>query len=247
MEDDDFFLESEFSEPYKAWKADPTPQAASGLLKAVNPVLTAAMRSYGTQGSPTLRSRAKILALDAIAKYDPSRSALRTHLMSQLQGLRRFSAKETQAISIPEQVSLDLGKLREGENFLRDKYGRDPSDTELADYAGLSIKRISYIRKAKPTYAESSLQSGFEEDDDVYSPAVASRPGKGIYQWHNLVYNDLDPRDQIIMEHTFGMHGKPVLSNQEIARRIGISPGAISQRRAKIQAKLDLREDLGVL
>jgi DNA-binding NarL/FixJ family response regulator len=48
------------------------------------------------------------------------------------------------------------------------------------------------------------------------------------------------------MEHTLGMNNKKVLSNQEIARKLGLSPGAISQRKARIQQLLDRREDLGI-
>lgn len=43
-----------------------------------------------------------------------------------------------------------------------------------------------------------------------------------------------------------GLHGKPILQNQAIAAKLGISPGAVSQRKARIQAKLDMREELGV-
>jgi len=48
------------------------------------------------------------------------------------------------------------------------------------------------------------------------------------------------------MEHTLGMHGKRVLSNQDVARKLKLSPGAISQRKARIQSKMDLAEDLKV-
>jgi len=239
-------LEPDLVGPYEAWKTEQTPQRAGELLKAVEPTISASLRTYGTQKSPTLRSRARILALDAISRYDPTKSAMKTHLMSQLQGLRRYAAKEQQILSVPEQVGLNLGHLRASENELQDKLGRDPSDVELADHTGLSLKRIAYIRKARPSWSESSMVRPSDEGEDVFAPAVQQR-GTGVRQWHELVYHDLDGRDQLIMEHTFGMHGKPVLTNQLLAKKLGVSPGAVSQRRARIQAKLDLRDELKVI
>lgn len=151
-------------------------------------------------------------------------------------------------MSIPEQVALDLGHVRESENFLRDKLGRDPSDSELADHTGLSLRRLTYVRRARPAYAEGSMVRPTEDGgDDLYSPAVRSRGNGALQQWHEFVYHDLDARDQLIMEHTLGMHGKRVLSNQDVAKRLGISPGAVSQRKARIQQKLDMRDELGVI
>jgi DNA-binding NarL/FixJ family response regulator len=50
----------------------------------------------------------------------------------------------------------------------------------------------------------------------------------------------------VILEHALGLHGKPVLQNQQIAKKLRLSPGAVSQRKAKIQAKLNLQDDLHV-
>jgi RNA polymerase primary sigma factor len=241
-------LEPDFSDPYTQWSTNQNPQTTSALLKSVDPVLTAALRSYGGQNSPTMKSKAKVMALDAMKRYDPTKAKLRTHLMSQLQGLRRASARESQILAVPEQVALDSGHLRESENFLRDQHGRDPSDSELADHTGLSLKRITYIRRARPTYPEGSLVRPTEDaGDDSYAPPIKQRGSGGARQWQQMVYYDLDPKDQLIMEHTLGMHGKQVLANQDIAKKLGVSPGAVSQRKARIQQKLDMRDELGVI
>jgi DNA-directed RNA polymerase specialized sigma subunit len=242
---DDSLLEPEFSEPYTAWATQPTPENTDVLLKTIHPVLTSAMKNYGGVGSPTMLTKAKVLALDAMKRYDPTKAKLRTHLMFQLQGLRRASAKENQILSVPEQVALDLNNLRESENVLRDQLGRDPADSEVADHTGLSLKRLKYIRSMRPSYSQGSFQRPSDEGDDIYQPAVQEKGN--VQQWHEFVYHDLAPKDQLIMEHTLGLHGKPVLSNQDVAKKLGISPGAVSQRKARIQAKLDLRDEFKVI
>jgi hypothetical protein len=46
------------------------------------------------------------------------------------------------------------------------------------------------------------------------------------------------------MEHTLGMNGRRALNNTDLARKLGKSPGAISQAKARIQTMLDQGEEL---
>jgi DNA-directed RNA polymerase specialized sigma subunit len=243
----DTLLEPEFEEPYKAWKATPSPVTAGALLKAVKPVLQSGLKTYGgtEAASPNLASKARQIALGAFDKYDPNRAKLRTHLMVHLQGLRRQSADESQPIRLPDRVSLDLHRLHFATNELKDRLGRDPSDAELADHSGLSYKRLTHLRKVMPTHSEGVYTQSDSEGEPGSAPAVV--PQNGDEHWLHFVYGDLDPNDQLIMEHTLGMHGKPIKSKQWIAGRLGLSPGAISQRAAHIQSLLDKREELGGL
>lgn len=245
------YLEKPYFDHYTNWKRDPSPANTGAILKSVDPVINEAIRTYGgsSAGSPTLRGQARRLTLNAIRNYDPSKAKLRTHLLSQLQGLRRIAAKEDQILNIPEQVLLDMGSLRESENKLKDQLGRDPSDAELADATGLSTKRLAYVRTMRPSFAEGKMIQVDDEGSSLNQPAVeqgASIQSKGMKAWQDFVYQDLDPIDQQIMEYTLGLHGKPELSNQEVAKLLRLSPGAVSQRKAKIQQRLDLSEDTGL-
>ncbi len=245
LPDPNSLLEPEFHAPFTTWKADQTPENSAVLLKSIRPVLTSVMRQFSIPDSPTLQTRAKIMAIHAMKRYDPSKAKLRTFLHSQLQGLRRHTAKETQILAMPEQVGLDAFNLNKAENELRDNLGRDPSDLEIADHIGMPLKRIAYVRKAKPGFSESFFHRQTDEGEDYYAPAVQAKNG-AVQQWHELVYHDLAPIDQLIMEHTLGLHSKRVLQNKDLARKLRISPGAISQRKARIQQKLDLRDELSV-
>jgi hypothetical protein len=62
--------------------------------------------------------------------------------------------------------------------------------------------------------------------------------------WTQMVYDDLDPYHQQVMEHTLGMNGRRVASNADLAKKLGKSPGAISQAKARIQTFLDQGEEL---
>lgn len=242
-------LEDDYAPHFHAWKSQPTPENASTLLKHVDPIINEALRTYGSTSakSPTLRGKAKIMALGAMERYDPSRAKLRTHLLTQMQGLRRLASREEQAIRIPEQLSLDRNRLSATENELKEQLGRDPSDVELADHGGISLRRIAHIRATPGAFAEGSLTRYDSTGAGVWSPAVTSGPTENARKMaYEFIYHDLSPSDQLIMEHTLGLHNKQVLENQQIARKLRVSPGAISQRKLKIQQQLDSLSSTGL-
>jgi DNA-directed RNA polymerase specialized sigma subunit len=166
---------------------------------------------------------------------------VRTHLLSQLQSLRRLSAQQQNIISIPEQVGLDYTRFNESENELRDRLGRDPTDDETADATGLSTRRIQKIRAFNQPVSE-GMTTREVMDEESYGGDVAStipNNTRAANAWFNFVYEDLSPVDKLIADMTLGRNGRRQTSTQEIARRLNITPGAVSQRAAKIQAMLD--------
>lgn len=242
-------LESDYAEPFRAWKAQPSPATAGALLGKLGPVVDGALKAFGGPqgGSPVLRGRARRMVLDALPGYDPARSGLRTYLTGRLQGLRRVSADLGDAIQTPEQVRLDRHHLYEAGERLRDELGREPDDTELADATGLSVRRIAHVRRARPEAAEGALRAPADDGGmEHFQPAVAGGADSAD-AWLEFVYHSLDPVDRLVLEHSTGMNGRPVLSGAELARTLGLTPSAVSQRKEKIQRRLDERDTLGVL
>jgi DNA-directed RNA polymerase specialized sigma subunit len=74
-------------------------------------------------------------------------------------------------------------------------------------------------------------------EEGVQLPGTESLPASDI--WLEYVHHDLDPIDKKILEWKTGMYGKQVLSTNEIARRLNITPSAVSQRAAKIAMKIE--------
>ena len=233
-------LEPDFDEAYQGWQQNDSPQTRGMLLRKVQPVVDRAVYTYaGTNASPAVKSQARLMAMEAFKTYDPNKGNMRNHLMARLRRLQRTAAQGQQMISIPERISLDRRHLREAEEALRDNLGRDPSDAQIADHTGLSLKRIGHIRQAKSGINTGSIM---DETGTPYSPP-STIPGQNQTQdaWNEMVYYDLDDTNQAIMDYTLGLHGAPILENREIANRLGVTAGAVSQRKAKIQAMLDER------
>lgn len=235
----------EFDDLFDTWKQTPSPEINTKLLGTVQPIIDTAVNSYaGQSASPTLKNKARLMALKALGTYDPKKGNVKTHLLSQLQSLRRAAAQEQNIIGIPEQVGLDFQRLSAAENELRDSLSRDPSDDELADMTGLSTRRIKKIRAFNQPVSEgmTALQSG-DSEDDTNTEIASTLPNytKHTDAWLDFVHGDLSPTDKLIMDMTLGRNGRRRASTQDIARRLNITPGAVSQRAAKIQQMIDQR------
>lgn len=234
-------IEPNYEAPYAAWQAQPTPANAAALLGHLEPVLRAGLRRYAGGDDPLLYAKARRLAFDSLAGYDPQRGGLEPHLYSQLQGLRRISQRQNRVLGVPERVAIDRGHVERMSTELEHELGRHPSDQELMDRAGFSAKRLARIRQYVPPIAEGTLESANQQVFGEVSPVGgASRADL----WKQIVYDDLDPHHQSVMEHTLGMNGRKPLDNASLAKKLGRSPGAISQAKQRIQTKLDEGSDL---
>ncbi len=237
----DDYLEEEYKPAYQTWQSDQTPTGNAAFLKTIDPIVQKGIQMYGGE-SPLAASRGRLMALDAVRKYDPKRSRLQSHLLNQMQGLRRVSQQQSQVLRVPERILLESQQLRRHTQDLSDELGREPSDAELTDKMGVSPVRLAKIRSFQP-----GMSSGQAESADPVSGGPASRlPGRRDAEdlWAEVVYQDLNPMDQIILERTLGMRGHKKMSNQDLAKHLGRSPGAVTQRKAKIQALLDQERDL---
>jgi len=239
-------LEPEYQSVYAAWKAAPGPQTNNEFLKVLTPAIEKGVKATVGTTNPLLLSRARGITLQAIKTYDPSKAQLNTHLRNQFKGLKRIHRQIGQPIKIPERIVLQHGRLQQVSEELQAELGREPSDAELASTAGISLSRLKKIRTYRPAVAVGTFQSADEEDDEDFVPLShsLSQP-KNL--WEKIVYDELSPLDQLIMEMSLGLHGQPALQNHEIAKRLKRSPGLISQRKKIIQDKLDQEAELSLL
>lgn len=215
-------IEDTFAE----WKQTQSPETFRKLLDSTTDVQQKGLTTFGGgQMDPYMRTKARLLTADALKSFDPSRGAkLNTHIMNQLQRLSRFSARN-QLINIPEEVRYGSNRLRDAEQELRGEFDRDPTDEELADRTGFSLRKIRKIRGyATSPMSESTYLEAAEGDTELPSTDAGADP------LVDYMYFDLPTTDKQIFAWRTGYNGSKILSNQEIAKRLRITPGAVSQR-----------------
>jgi DNA-directed RNA polymerase sigma subunit (sigma70/sigma32) len=182
---------------------------------------------------PLIRSRARKMTMDAVRTFDPNRGVrLTTHVTNHLQGLRRASRQQQQFLKVPERASMEQAYMKRMEAELGENLGREPSTIELADYSALPVSKIARLRKYVPGVAESSLP------EDIGSMGRFD-PRQRTLKIAEMLHEELPERDQKILEWSLGLHGSNPISNLEISSRLGVTPGAVSQRKAILQRRLE--------
>lgn len=235
---------------YMTWKKDPSKANMDKLVKKLEPTIDSGMMTYTGTSNPLTRSQAKRMTIGAIKSYSPEKeSSLPSWVILNLQGLKRSTTKAS-PINVPERVRLDLNYINSHTEEFIDENGREPSDEELADLTGLSIKRINYVRRInRSTITEgqvseaTSYDSG-SEDSNFDLSATFTDVDK---IWLDYVYTDLDPINKQIFDMRLGRgkyQNKP-MSVGEIAKTLKISPSAVSQRTNKIADEIAKGFEMG--
>lgn len=220
--------------PYDVWSRSPTSANMGLVLDDLRPTISSALKTYsGHNASALTRGRAKYLTIGAVRSFDPQRGAsLKSHVMVQLQPLRRYTIQAVQPMKMSERRMRQLKSLQAIEHDFHERHGREASDAELSDALGLSEARLYRIR----AYANPFISTDAPDAVVDASPTVNRVSPMDV--WLDYVYYDLDDVNRKILDWKLGKHGQPVLRNIEIARRLGVTPAAVTQRAAKIQAKL---------
>jgi DNA-directed RNA polymerase specialized sigma subunit len=224
----------QLKDPYSVWSASPTQPNLRRVLDHLRPTIDSALTTYASGNiSPITRGRAKTLAIKAVRGYDAARGTkLESHVMLQLQPLRRYTQQAVTPMKMSERRLRQLHDMERTSSQMYEELGRDPSDAELSDRMGLSPTRLGKIR----AYANPVISLDAPVGSSLPDPVVSQVDPQEI--WLNYVYHDLAPIDRRILDWKLGRNEQPVLRNVEIARRLDMSPSAITQRTARIQQKL---------
>ena len=209
---------------YTAWKADPSPNNLSRVVKSMDNAIGYKLTSMGISDNPQMRHQARLYAADAIQKFDPASGAnLRTWTQSQLQSLQRYRRETQGPVKVPDRASIDAWAIERASRELEDELGFEPDVKQLADKAGLSVKRIAAVRKiTRPVASSAQMYEEGVEMPDFLGEAL------------EYVYDEADGVDRKIIEHTTGYGGAPVLNKKDIAMKLGISPSQVTRRADRI-------------
>jgi len=221
---------------YAAWKTQQTPQMGSKLLRSLEPAIGDAVQRWTGSRDAVAMSKARSLVIDSLPRYNPDKSKMSTFVNAQLQPLQRWRARKNIGIKVPTADVQQMSWVQKTRDSFEDEYGRSPSSQELADRSGIPISKLNRLQQHKyPVIAERAIPN--EDGEDLFMEDAGVSNSQDL--WSKTIYHSLNPVDQFIFEHSMGLYGAAVLSNTEIARRLKLTPGAISQRKSKLQTLLD--------
>ena len=215
------------------WQKDEKPEYTSELLRRMNPTITAAINSYAPNSGGKYDIKSAKLTLEALRAYDPKYGTEpQTYVFNNLKRLNRIAGQSTNIIKQSESRALERKLLQEASVNFEDDHGREPSIMELSELTGLSRKKVEQLLDAETVVVPESATLTESLHDTVTNAEVNDD------DCFEYVYASVGPIDQKIMEWTSGKHGKPALSNNQIAAKLGVSAAAVSQRKNKIAQML---------
>lgn len=220
---------------WKEWKKGQSPQVLGQLIDSVSPVIHSTVNKFSTVPLPksAIEAEAKKQAIRAFETYNPRMGAsLGTHLHNYMRKVNRFVYEHQNIGRIPEHRITQIGTYQAVKGELRDRLGRDASAAELADELGWSLAEVERIeRELRREIPESAVL------DSDFSFLVADEASKLL----GFIYYELTPQEKVVFEYLTGWAGKPKLTEDEIAARIGVTHARVKKIKAEIAAKIRRR------
>lgn len=225
-------------ELYEQWRADPTPDRMQKLVEHYRPTIEGAVKTFASRSGPVVAQRARLLAARAIKSFDPKKGAsLKTHLRNHLQALQRMAPGIQDPLAPPERFRAQQMEIAHATDLMSDQLGREPTDEELAEVLKFPLKRVIKVRnRMRSRLPTSAYEEAGDEDE---RPDVVGSERTLYDDWEDAVYQDLGPIDRLIMMHRTGYRGAEIMTTNQIAERLKLSPSAVSQRSSRIQRRLD--------
>jgi len=218
---------------YSVYQQDPSKSNLFAVVKLLKPTTSYALAANQASDDPYLKGQADIVAAKAVQSWSPdSGASLASWTGTQMQRLARMRRENLMPVKIPDRAWQDNTALMRAERAFQEKHDRDPSLEELADEAGMPIKRITEVRRT----ARRIVPAAAFDTDAVGSVNPQDPTFDEATQY---IYTEADKIDRAILEMRTGFGGKyePMQANV-IAQQLGIDPAQITRRSARLASRI---------
>jgi len=157
-------------------------------------------------------------------------------------------SEQSHTVRLPYSQMKKVKEIRKAERALRKTLGRKPTREEISRFLDKSLAKID--RVLTHTAHEVSLDEPMGEQQDTSLAECLvddARPTPEVRLLddeltHGVgeVFRALNPQQQAVIAHRFGLHGEPALTLQETGERMGLSRERV--RQIECQAKERMRK-----
>lgn len=211
------------------WQKKSTPETTKQILDFIKPTIDSALHTYTPGQQNTFRIKATSYALQSLRNYDVTKKASpKTFVFSNLQRLNRLRRQRQNIIHVPQNQVYMKQLLDSKAAQLQSDLGRPPTDQQLSQALYISKRKLDKLRQ------QSSVTISQTMSQDPQGHQMLGKSDVTDRDYYNYAYSSVSPIDKKIMQWTSGYGTKP-LSNNQIAEKLHISPGAVSQRKNRIQ------------
>ena len=214
-------------------------------------------RDYEGLGLPLLDliNEGNIGLMKGVERFDPTKGAKLSYYASWWikQSMMRALANQSKTIRLPVHVVDKMAHIRRAEVKLREVFGHEPSDEEIAEHLGLNTRRIQQYRDASKAPVSLDAPLGHDEPKpiaEVVADANAEAPFDRLVKENDqgLVRDalaTLDERESRILAMRFGLDNGTPKTLEQIASRFDVTrerirqiqDGALKKMRATIEER----------
>jgi RNA polymerase primary sigma factor len=162
------------------------------------------------------------------------------------QSVTRALSDKSRTIRLPVHVSETVSRLKHTQERLRQEWGREPTDAELAATLGMDVDRIRETRAA--ARAPASIDQPFGDGDIGIADVVFDHDDAGPEELVNreLFRQEaertlslvLSEREKLVIEMRFGLGHRHMYALEQIGQRLGVTRERVRQMEHKALSKL---------
>ena len=216
------------------WQKNRDPNAFANLIIRYQPIVNSVVNKYRTTGLPpaTLRANATSQLIKAFDTYDGNRGTQPvTHIWNNLQKVQRVASESLMSGHIPENRNLKRSTFTIVKDNLTEQLGREPNIEEMSDELGWDKRETG--RMESEMKGETTASNA---DFDFYGNSTRGESkDKALVDY---LYHDLSGSQKLIFEHTFGMGGKDILNNKQIAQKLNMNEMAIHRSKKEMGQRI---------
>jgi RNA polymerase primary sigma factor len=167
------------------------------------------------------------------------------------QALQRALQKQAREIHLPVHVAERARRIERVREELAKKLDRDPSDDELAQETGLSVRQITEVRDAARVVA--SLDQPVGEEGDTSFGEIITGTGDEFTEDIHLSLQEQDVRkavdalpepQQSVVRLRYGLKGTEPMSLYRVGRELHMAPRRVRALEEEALTHLALRREL---
>jgi RNA polymerase sigma factor (sigma-70 family) len=161
------------------------------------------------------------------------------------QAITRAIADKSRTIRVPVHMMDTISQMQTADTNLTKKFGRTPTDDELAVESGLTVAKIREARKVapepisifEPIGEDNATLGDFIEDHDAATPFEMIASKLNIEDLR-IILDRLTDRERIIIIMRYGLDGQVPATLDEVGRHFDVTRERIRQIESKALAKM---------